>query len=123
VSTLPGEAPLLHNAFPEDTLQRSPRRGAWREPLRLRGVHRGYYRRYVECRDGLVRVSPYLELSGVQDGSEPQVVARQLPAALRAQAAGTRAGAEARPVLVASGADLHTDAQRLVALADALRQR
>jgi len=38
--------------LPEDALHRVPGAG---------GVHRRYYRRVIECRDGLVRISPYLD--------------------------------------------------------------
>ncbi|MFD9700697.1 MAB_1171c family putative transporter [Lentzea sp. NPDC059081] len=48
---------LLHQSFPEDALHRVPSR---RDAVSLRGVHRRYYRRVIECRDGLVRISPYV---------------------------------------------------------------
>lgn len=50
---------LLHEAYPQDELSRVPT-GRWRDRLLLRGVHRRYYRRVIECRDGLVRISPHL---------------------------------------------------------------
>lgn len=46
----------LHRTFPELALDPAP--GAWREHLALTGLHRRYYRRAVECRDGLLRLSP-----------------------------------------------------------------
>ncbi|ANZ42329.1 hypothetical protein BBK82_46850 [Lentzea guizhouensis] len=48
---------LLNQSFPEDALHRVPSK---RDALSLRGVHRRYYRRVIECRDGLVRISPYI---------------------------------------------------------------
>lgn len=46
----------LHDAFPQDQLERAPRWGRF-NPF---AVHRRYYRRAIECRDGLVRLSPCL---------------------------------------------------------------
>jgi hypothetical protein len=48
---------LLNESFPEDALHRVPSK---RDAFSLRGVHRRYYRRVIECRDGLVRISPYV---------------------------------------------------------------
>ena len=53
----------LHEAFPQDTLTRVPA-SRWRDVQSQWGVHRRFYRRVIECRDGLVRLSPYLELPG-----------------------------------------------------------
>lgn len=50
----------LHAVFPETALDTPHRRDTLRERLSVDGVHRRYYRRVVECRDGLVRLSPYL---------------------------------------------------------------
>ncbi|BCK70615.1 hypothetical protein Srufu_045680 [Streptomyces libani subsp. rufus] len=49
---------LLSTAYPETVLRPEPpsRWDGWR----VRGVHRRYHRRVVECRDCLVRISPYL---------------------------------------------------------------
>jgi hypothetical protein len=50
--------------------------GRWRDLSRLRGVHRRYYRRVIECQDGLVQVSPYLANLGepeLADGLAPPV--------------------------------------------------
>jgi Family of unknown function (DUF6545) len=55
-------APLwtaLHEAFPQDALTRVPA-SRWRDALSPWSVHRRFYRRVIECRDGLVRLSPYL---------------------------------------------------------------
>jgi hypothetical protein len=105
---------LLHQEFPQDALNRVPA-GPWRDALRLRGVHRRYYRRVIECRDGLVRLSPYL-------GGDGSMAAR-----LRAGVA-TRAGGDpvpVRPVRVAvpSGDSLEADVHELVALSDALASK
>ncbi|MFE6611525.1 MAB_1171c family putative transporter [Amycolatopsis sp. NPDC057786] len=46
----------LHHAFPEDEFLRASTT-PW-DSLRVWDVHRRYYRRMIECRDGLVRISP-----------------------------------------------------------------
>jgi hypothetical protein len=131
----------LHQAFPEDELTRVPTR-PWGDRLLLRGVHRRYYRRVIECRDGLVRISPYLaapdEDSDVRrdtpggepprppepaDGWAPHLASR-LRAALREHAAGEPAPSTATPskaVWLPMPAEdtLEGDARQLVTLADA----
>ncbi|MEY9846343.1 type IV secretory pathway VirB3-like protein [Streptacidiphilus sp. BW17] len=111
---------LLHEAFPQDALHRAPTAGTLREVLCIRGVHRRYYRRVIECRDGLVRVSPYLAQQGVQDGATPQALANRLPPALRAQATGEPASCQALAVALPREDSIDADAQQLVALSDAL---
>lgn len=109
---------MLHEAYPEDELSRVPG-GRWRDVLRLRGVHRRYYRRVIECRDGLVRVSPYLSAEG--DLDQPVRLAGALREALRARAAGAPASGAAMPVAVPEGDGLDADVKQLVALSKALR--
>ncbi|HEU5471432.1 MAG TPA: MAB_1171c family putative transporter [Actinophytocola sp.] len=104
---------LLHREFPEDTLNRMPI-SRWRDTFGLAGVHRRYYRRVIECRDGLVRVSPYL----APFGELP--LARRLRGALAAHAAGVPAPTRAIPVAVPRGEGLDADVRELVALSDAL---
>ncbi len=111
---------LLHEAFPQDALRRGPTVGTRRELLRLRGVHRNYYRRVIECRDGLVRVSPYLVRLGVQDGATPEALADHLRSALQACAAGAPAPTHALAVALPGEDSLDADARQLVALSDAL---
>lgn len=128
-------APLwtaLHQAFPENSLHRSVP-GGRREVLHVRRVHRRYYRRVIECRDGLVRISPHLAQAGAEDGAEspaaaeplsqltPQEAARRLRAALRAQAAGESAPTQAVPVALPSGDGLDDDVRQLTVLSDALQ--
>src|SRR5207248_6312107 len=43
----------LHEAFPSDVLDRGPRTW-WRDRLSVRHMHRRYWRRVIEIRDGLV---------------------------------------------------------------------
>ena len=112
---------LLHERFPQDALVRTPARSGWRE-LSLRGVHRRYYRRAVECRDGLVRISPYLarELAG-DAVADPAVLAEGLRRALIAHAAGAAAPSRAVPVAIPAAEGLAADVRELVALSQALR--
>jgi hypothetical protein len=113
---------LLHEAFPEDSLHRQPT-GAWREDLTIRGVHRRYYRRIIECRDGLVRVSPYLAHQDVRDGATSEVLADHLRSALRSRAAGEHVPGHAVAVALPREDSLDADARQLVALSDALTTR
>ena len=118
---------LLHEAYPQDALTRVPT-GRWRDRLLLRGVHRRYYRRIIECRDGLVRISPHLARlaaeegeRGAGDGDEQRALAARLRAALKAQAAGGEASSQAVPIAIPESDSLEADAEQLVALSDALR--
>lgn len=99
---------MLHEAFPEDALNRSP--------LGFHGVHRRYYRRVIECRDGLVRISPYL--ARTEDGP----LAHRLVSALRAHAAGETVTSHAVAVALPSGSGLDADVQELVVLSQSLRK-
>jgi hypothetical protein len=136
----------LNRQFPEDALHRVPVR-PWRDALSLRGVHRRYYRRAIECRDGLVRVSPYLAALGGEgkdggargrdggggDGGDGgkgarteaaaslEELALRLREALRAHAAGRPVATSAVPVVVPAEGDLDADVEQLVALSRALR--
>ncbi|RJQ67601.1 hypothetical protein D5S17_33460 [Pseudonocardiaceae bacterium YIM PH 21723] len=104
----------LHREFPEDALDRVPAGG-----LSFGGVHRRYYRRVIECRDGLVRVSPYLaQVQGTGDGES---LADQLTAALRAHAADAAVPSRAMPVAMPSAHGLDADVEELVALSQAMR--
>jgi Family of unknown function (DUF6545) len=106
---------VLHREFPEDALSRVPAR-VWQDTLSLRGVHRRYYRRVIECRDGLVRISPYL---GQLNGSA--TLAERLREGLRAHASGTPVPPRATPVAIPSDDGLDADVHELLALSSALR--
>jgi hypothetical protein len=113
-------APLwheLHRAYPQDSLARVPASApasAWREALSLREVHRRFYRRVVECRDGLVRVSPRLAPGDPQQEAERLLDAlRTIPAARKAP--GQTAG-HAVPIAVPAGPGLDADAAALATL-------
>ncbi|WP_158886754.1 MAB_1171c family putative transporter [Amycolatopsis anabasis] len=106
----------LHERFPEDALSRVPV-APWRDLLSLRGVHRRYYRRVIECRDGLVRISPYF----AQPPEDDATTADRLRHALRAHAAGEPVSAHAVPVAIPTGEGLDADVHELVALSLALK--
>jgi hypothetical protein len=108
-------APLwtaLHEAFPQDTLSRMPS-SRWHDALSPWSVHRRFYRRVIECRDGLVRLSPYLDLPS---GRADAALASRLITALQAQ--GTTTQVLREPVLVAvpEGSGLDADADELARL-------
>jgi hypothetical protein len=73
-------------------------------------VHRRYYRRLIECRDGLVRISPRL---GPDDG---QPLGSRLLAALDSPSAAAAPG-DAVFLAIPGTAGLDADARELVALA------
>jgi len=105
-------APLwteLHRAFPQDALARVPS-PAWRDAVSPWGVHRRYYRRLIECRDGLVRISPRLRPDDGQPLGGRLLVALDSPPA-------TAAAGEAVPLAIPGTAGLDADARELVALA------
>jgi len=104
-------APLweeLHQAFPEDALARVPA-SRWRDSLSPWAVHRRYYRRIIECRDGLVRLSPRLGETSEAPLAERLLVALQAVPAQRP--------ATAVPVAIPSATGLDEDAAELITLA------
>ncbi|MGV4985741.1 DUF6545 domain-containing protein [Streptomyces sp. NRAIS4] len=115
---------VLNEAYPEHALYRMPTT-PWRDHLLPLGVHRRYYRRVIECRDGLVRVSPHLApLAGPVEDQPGWAdnLADQLCAALdgeRSQAA----PAQAVPVAMPATHSLEGDVRQLAQLSDAVRRR
>lgn len=113
-------APLwttLHAQFPEDALNRVSAK-PWLDAVSLRGVHRRYYRRVIECRDGLVRISPYL--AALDEHAEP--LAARLKRALSARIEGEPVSSQPIMVAVPDRGGLDADVRELVALSHALRQ-
>lgn len=114
---------LLATAYPENVLR--PASQALFDRWRARGVHRRYHRRMVECRDGLVDISPYL----VGEDEDPAVLggagAADLAARLRRASVriggGVPAPRRAVPVAIGLGPDRHADVSELIAVSDALR--
>lgn len=114
---------LMTQAFPEDVLHRVPS-GRWRGFLTVQSMHRRYYRRVIECRDGLVRISPYLppvEAAG-SDLITAAVRAQALRAALQARA--HQLPPTGQPVAFASprSPKLDADVAELLALSRAFTQ-
>ncbi|WP_406169771.1 MAB_1171c family putative transporter [Streptomyces sp. NBC_00996] len=117
---------LLHETYPQDALHHD-RVSPWTLPRRPRSVDRRYYRRAIECRDGLVRISPYLgqvETTAMDlSDTSAEVLADQLHHALRAQAEGRKAPYGAIAVAVPHAQGLDADVRQLVKLSDALNRR
>ncbi|MGH3797692.1 MAG: MAB_1171c family putative transporter [Pseudonocardiaceae bacterium] len=111
---------LLHDAFPDDALQRVPT--GWAGRVSLRDVHRRCYRRVIECRDGLVQLSPHLAELRQTAGppTTPAEQANRVHEALRRHAEGTPVSAAPITVVAPATPGLDADAAELVALADAL---
>lgn len=114
---------ILNEQFPEDALSRVPA-SRWRDALTLRSVHRRYYRRVIECRDGLVRISPYLASLGADPAelADPQRLARELSDALRAHAAGETVPPQAIPIALPAEDSLEADVDRLIELSQAVER-
>ncbi|WP_432198952.1 MAB_1171c family putative transporter [Streptomyces sp. bgisy027] len=113
---------LLAEACPENVL-RPASSGLW-DRWRARGVHRRYHRRIVECRDGLVDVSPYLadtsEETEVLD-LPPAVLAARLRHAVDTIGKGELAPRSAVPLAVPKEDNREADVRQLIAVSDALR--
>lgn len=103
----------LNAVFPDDALEAGAM-PAWRERLQLRGITHRYYRRFVECRDGLVRLSPYLAAVGYDSHTTP--TAEQTIAALDALAAGTQVADQAITVAPPPTDDSDADVDALAQL-------
>lgn len=92
--------------------------------LRLWLQHRRDHRRIVECRDGLVDISPYL-LDEDDDSAVLSIDSTELAARLRRASArigdGVPAPRRAVPLAMALGSDRQSDVKQLIAVSDALR--
>ncbi|WP_181771704.1 MAB_1171c family putative transporter [Amycolatopsis pittospori] len=110
---------VLSDVYPNIVLRTTPR-GPW-DRWRPRTVHRHYYRRVIEIRDGLVQLSPYLETDltalAVDD---PRGAAEALKTALARQAAGEATDGRAKLVLPGGAADIESDVRPLLALSAAV---
>ncbi|MFF3767044.1 MAB_1171c family putative transporter [Streptomyces sp. NPDC001922] len=120
-------APLwaaLHEAFPEDAFEPAVDSGLRGMPRRRLGTHRRYYRRVIECRDGLVRLSPRLaelgSLGAPLDELPREVIAGHLRKALRAHAAGDPAPPRAVPIALPGSDSMNDDVRQLILLSDAI---
>ncbi|MCY0963267.1 MAB_1171c family putative transporter [Streptomyces sp. H27-H5] len=111
---------LLSDRFPETVLASRP---TVLEAWGVRGVHRLYHRRVVECRDGLVRISPLMGDLTTEEllSMDTAVLANRLRSAA---AADVHASEEAQPVIPLAVPKIDSagaDAAHLFALSDALR--
>lgn len=108
---------LLQRTFPQILLLRGPRSAA-RDRFSLTHVHLRYYRRAIECRDGLVLISPWLAGGEflTADQLAPQL-RRALCAYQSTPAPSSSPCVLARP----SNPALDSDVEQLIALAAALR--
>ncbi|MGW7292817.1 MAB_1171c family putative transporter [Streptomyces xiamenensis] len=110
---------LLSRAYPDNVL--GPASEAPLDRWRARGVHRRYHRRIVECRDGLVNISPYLltENEGAADisGLAPEELALRLHQAA-ARIGGSPAHRQAVPVAMSLGPGRQADVEQLIAVSE-----
>ncbi|MFI1919340.1 MAB_1171c family putative transporter [Nocardia sp. NPDC020380] len=115
----------LHKEFPEDALDRIPN-SAWRDRITVTGMHRRFYRRLIEIRDGLVRISPYLETPDKTNesviGYSPEEVAQRLLRALDTHADQTAVSTRAVAVAQPESDDIDADVRVIVTIAQALRK-
>ncbi|MFB7935975.1 MAB_1171c family putative transporter [Streptomyces sp. NPDC056049] len=113
---------LLTEVYPDTVLR--PASPAALDRWRARGVHRRYHRRIVECRDGLVDISPYLlddgDDSAMLDLDTDEFAARLRRAAGRIEE-GVPAPRRAVPLAMALGSDRESDVKQLIEVSDALR--
>ncbi|MEV5468059.1 MAB_1171c family putative transporter [Streptomyces griseoincarnatus] len=113
---------LLSEAYPENVLR--PASAALRDQWRARGVHRRYHRRIVECRDGLVDISPYL-VDKAEDTEvlelDPAELAERLRQAVTTIGKGALSPRQAVPLAMPQGDDRDADVRQLIAVSDALR--
>jgi hypothetical protein len=113
---------VLVKAFPSIVLRTPPRGPA--ERLSPRSVHRVYYRRVIEIRDGLVQLSPYLDAGfGEVVATDPGAAASALKTALRRHAAGEESDGRAKQVLPGRADDIESDVRPLLALSAAMAGR
>lgn len=117
----------LYRAYPELFLDREPA-GRRLELFRFDHAHRGFYRRLIECRDGLVRLSPYIAMAAKgRDISRcpASELARYIRTALILQPRREFQVNGLSAVAVASPAanDILSDVHELVAISTALNER
>lgn len=112
----------FHQTYPQDALH--PNQGNGTDGMALRQMHRRYWRRVVEIRDGLVRISPHLADLGF-DAREPvPEQAEKLMEALRRERNMIRPSTStATAVAAPSSVDPEADVEPLVELARGLRTR
>ncbi|MEU2774638.1 MAB_1171c family putative transporter [Streptomyces sp. NPDC007162] len=114
---------LLIEVYPENEL-RPASQGMW-DRWRSRGVHRRYHRRIVECRDGLVDISPYVvhEWEGINVlDLGPTQLAERLRTAADMVKQGVPAPGPAVALAVPRGDGTDADVRQLLAVSENLRR-
>ncbi|GAB2736113.1 hypothetical protein GCM10027174_06250 [Salinifilum aidingensis] len=107
---------VLHPLYPEATLD--PQAPSAGDRWRAARVHRRFWRRYVECRDGIVQLSPDLAAAGYDPQDPPRAQAAALHEAVQRQLAARQ------PHLSRAGYDPRAPVeQRAEAMRTALRQQ
>ncbi|MBQ6641870.1 MAG: hypothetical protein IJH84_12685, partial [Saccharopolyspora sp.] len=98
----------------------------WRDRLSPGQLHREYWRRSVECRDGLSKLSPWLRDVGYSSADPPGEQAAAVRRALWLRERGHTPSSDA-PLLVAAPAAANTtvdsDVAELVRLAEAMPEQ
>ncbi|WP_238815754.1 MAB_1171c family putative transporter [Nocardia brasiliensis] len=115
---------LMSTAFPELTLGRQ-RTGSPLDRFPWPRMHARFYRRLIECRDGLVRLSPYVEEKPGQDLTKlsDADLAAHVRAALdrKPPVEDPDVTYSAKRLAVPDGDDLNAEARVLIALSRALQ--
>ncbi|MCQ4079765.1 hypothetical protein NGB36_03935 [Streptomyces sp. RB6PN25] len=117
----------LAGAYPELILKREPARSRWSR-LRVRRTHERFYRRLIECRDGLVRLSPYVarvapdaDLARGRAEHLARYICQAL--ALKPSAEDPDTAFSAARVALPTENDLGADARELIAISHAYAER
>ncbi|MDT9687549.1 hypothetical protein Q5762_04160 [Streptomyces sp. P9(2023)] len=113
----------LVTAYPELVLNQGPS-ASWWDGLRLRRTHARFYRRFIECRDGLVRLSPYLACVAPDTDlarCRPDQLVRHIAAALALKPDVEDPGTALHAVRVASPSapDMNAEVHELIAVSAA----
>ncbi|WP_338596723.1 MAB_1171c family putative transporter [Saccharopolyspora sp. SCSIO 74807] len=106
----------LHDVFPSNALERRRPLIPWLDRLVPVRLHRRYWRRLIECRDGLVKLSPHLVDIGLDSQRPDRITAEQFREALRREKAGVVPGSRHATLVAAppedDGADADADELR-----------
>lgn len=118
----------LSDAYPELVLNRKSETSLWPGLRRHPTQEQRFYRRVIECRDGLVRLSPYLARVAPDEDlarGGADRLAGYLPQALamKSEESSADPAYTAARVAAPQGHDLAADARELIALSDALSER
>jgi hypothetical protein len=112
---------LLADTFPENTLNRANLHSTW-DRFRTRGIRRLFYRRAIEIRDGLLRLSPHIAHART---TSPTTLsnAEAVQEALRTYRDRVAVPERVEPIAAPRDGGLFSDVHELVVLASALRSK